>query len=95
MISKNSNKFAVTVALWKLLYKSLFSIHLKSFHSIMPKKINRFRLAIQNVGKTLYSIFETHSWKNFKQVDSDSCIKEKNIEITIFQLFGKLPLNIA
>ena len=30
-----------------------------------------------------------------EQVDNDSCIMENTMEITVFQLFDNLPLNIA
>jgi len=48
--------------------------------------------------KPLYCTCQTDSWKYFyncKQVHSDSCNIENNLEITIFQLFDNLPLNIA
>jgi len=34
-------------------------------------------------------------FKNPKQIDSDSFILKNILEITVFHLFGKLPLNIA
>jgi len=33
--------------------------------------------------------------QNHEQVDSDSFIMENTMEITVFQLFDNLPLNIA
>ncbi len=49
----------------------------------------------QNWGKTLYCTCQTHSWKYFynsKQVDSDSCNIENNLEITILFCLTSLHL---
>ncbi len=52
----------------------------------------------QNWGKALYCTCPTDSWKcfwNSKQVNSDTCNMEITVEITVFILSDKLPLNIA
>jgi len=54
--------------------------------------------AHHNCRKTnLFYISNTflEAFQKFKQVDSDSCIMEHTLEISVFQLFDKLPLNIA
>jgi len=52
----------------------------------------------QNWGKTVDSTFQTDSCNQhlyFKEVSSDSAIMEITMEITVFQLFDNLTLNIA
>jgi len=87
--------------------ESLFLYDLTKFHWTLPNKIDGFGwplsklrestllLHMANIFLEVFLKFKT-KLKNFKQVDSDSCIMGIILEIIVFHVFGNLlVLNIA
>jgi len=59
--SKFSNKFAVTIAKWKILWKSLLLIGLTMFLVIFPKILMALDWPYPNYGKNFYSRLQMYS----------------------------------
>ena len=91
-----------TILQWQFHYgkyygNHCFSIVWQPFVKHCLKMLMTLDCPYQNWGKTLNSTSQTHFWKlfyNLEQADSDSCIMENTMEITVFQLFDKLPLRL-